>query len=62
MPNCPEHKDCDLVCRQCGDYYCPPTAHDSYHVPFYERWIHVRRQDMPDDIEAYRNERAEEQP
>lgn len=62
MPNCKEHEDCDLVCSVCGDYYCLPNAHDSYHWPFYQRWRHVPRQetnDMPDDQEAYYNDRAE---
>ena len=45
MPACMEHLDCDLVCSKCGDYYCAPDAHDSYNVPFYERWRHVARFD-----------------
>ena len=52
MPNCKEHADCDLVCSVCGSYYCQ-YGHEGFH------WIHVRRPDMPDDIEDYRNERAE---
>jgi len=56
MPNCKEHEGCDLVCSECGSYYCQSDSHDSFY------WIHVRRPDMPDDIEAYRNERAEEMP
>ena len=66
MPNCQEHEDCDLVCSECGSYYCQGTHRDAVdsrlsliHFP---PWRHVHRPDMPDDIEAYRNERAEEMP
>ena len=59
MPNCKKHEDCDLVCSTCGDYYCLVTTHFP-HVERKDRWVHIRRQDMPDDIEAYRNERAKE--
>ena len=56
MPNCKEHADCDLVCSEHG-YYC-----NSEQCEVVDNWRHRRRQDMPDDIEAYRNERAEEMP
>ena len=54
MPRCHEHIDCDLVCSECGDYHCQ-TGHDA-------DWVHVQHQDMPDDPEAYYNERAEQKP
>ena len=68
MPNCKKHEDCDLVCPWDG-YYCSNKSHEWH-------WRHVRdlnhghlaprqymgQDDMPDDIEAYRNERAEEMP
>ena len=68
MPNCKEHEDCDLVCSECGSYYCQSDSHDT------PLWLHRLKwgrrhpvptppyDDMPDDIEAYRNERAEENP
>ena len=56
MPNCNEHQDCDLVCSVCGGDSCKSDSHCAWH------WVHKRRQDMPDDIEAYRNERAERMP
>lgn len=55
MPNCKEHEDCDLICAMCGSYYCQDKLHG-------QNWQHVPRLDMPDDIEAYRNEKAEEMP
>ena len=53
MPRCHEHVDCDLICSECGKDYCQSDSHDSFH------WVHVRRQDMPDDPEEYYNDRAE---
>lgn len=64
MPNCTEHEDCDLVCAVCGSYYCGgreegnhPDSHADHPK---DPWIHIPRPDMPDDPEAYYNERAEE--
>ena len=74
MPNCKTHPDCDLICSECGSYYCQSDSHDSVY------WFHVNRfnhsynsdlktpkietplDDMPDDREAYYNERAERMP
>jgi len=57
MPNCKEHANCDLVCEVCGSYYCSGD-----HLGYYFR--HVPHEhpadDMPDDREAYYNERAEQ--
>ena len=38
MPNCQEHPSCDLICSECGSYYCQSDSHDS----FYGYWIHHR--------------------
>lgn len=56
MPNCKEHLDCDLICSECGGYYCQSDSHESF------SWVHQRRQDMPDDLDEYYNERAERMP
>ena len=56
MPNCEEHEDCDLVCSECGSYYCQSGSHEAFY------WVHKLRQEMPDDPEAYYNFRAEEMP
>lgn len=68
MPNCKQHRDCDLVCPWDG-YYCHNEAHEWAwrHVGRYQRRYETMRQvwesaaldDMPDDPEAYYNERAE---
>jgi len=56
MPNCKEHENCDLICSECGSYYCQSDSHNSFH------WVHVPHPDMPDDSEEYYNRRAEEMP
>ena len=66
MPNCKKHEYCDLVCPWDG-YYCSNEAHRWHweHVPDPHHRHSAPRayfDDMPDDIEAYRNERAEEKP
>ena len=74
MPNCKEHKDCDLVCGCRDGYYCAGESHRAVwmHVPrkkeYRYRPVHEMRalgllpDDMPDDAEQYYNTRAEEMP
>ena len=70
MPNCKVHEECDLVCPWDSDY-CHTESHE-------EQWMHVSSHryrpihemralgllpdDMPEDREAYYNERAERMP
>jgi hypothetical protein len=51
MPKCKEHEFCDLLCKH--GYYC--RRKDC-------RFVHQPWPDMPDDPEAYYNERAEKMP
>jgi len=56
MPNCNEHhENCVLRCSCLSGYYCHDQTHEKE-----GRWKHVPQPDMPDDPEAYRNERAEQ--
>ena len=63
--NCDQHDHCTLQCGECRSYECQDVDHR------WSPWLHRRdweaiiRQavdDMPDDREAYYNERAERMP
>ena len=63
---CFEHDHCQLQCAECRSYECQDNSHRD--MPWLHRrdWMAIATQgqsdpvdDMPDDIEVYRNERAE---
>ena len=64
--NCDQHERCTLQCAECRSYECDDAAHRV--LPWLHRrdWEAIIRQavsdDMPDDREAYYNERAERMP
>jgi len=63
---CDQHAHCTLQCAECQSYECQDVGHRD--LP----WLHRRdwtaiaisglADDMPDDREAYYNERAERMP
>ena len=68
MPNvCDQHDHCTLQCAECRSYECQDQG-SHRELP----WLHRRdwtaiampglADDMPDDREAYYNERAESMP
>jgi len=65
MPDCKEHEDCDLVCSECGSYYCDTKARGHtggwVHQPEFA-YVTIPFDDMPNDPEEYYNERAEKMP
>lgn len=69
--DCTIHQHCTLQCSECRSYNCQDDSHRE--LPYLHRrdWLAIAQRlnatadsadDMPDDREAYYNERAERMP